>query len=227
MEYKINIWLCCLTLLLFFSCASTKVTESATKLQSVPDWEAELERAKQAARRSLLKDYLQFDTLSDLHYAAGWGSVALSRHILERDGNIDVRDSNGRTPLFLAAGFNRPEVLDFLLQQGAGLESENQMGSRPIHMAAGFNNNARVLSTLLAAGADVNKANNLGSTPLHWAAGSEALPQSRLLIDSGAQINVRDKQGRTALDVAQDPPRDVSATVQKAEIVFLQEALQR
>ena len=153
--------------------------------------------------------------------------MALSRHILERDGNIDMRDSNGRTPLFLAAGFNRPEVLDFLLQQGAGLESENQIGSRPIHMAAGFNNNARALSTLLAAGADVNKANNLGSTPLHWAAGSEALPQSRLLIDSGAQINVRDKQGRTALDVAQDPPRDVSATVQKAEIVFLREALQR
>ena len=208
---KKNFWVLGFVLI---SCASTTGNET--------DFAAELQQAKAAAWNSLLKDVLDFSTLTALHYAAGWGSLPLARHILERDGQVNVREGGNRTPLFLAAGFNRPEMLEYLLQQGAELEAMNFAGSRPIHLAAGYNEDIEVLAKLIAAGADVNQANDWGSTPLHWAAGSMALPQTQLLLEHGAQLAARDKAGRTALTIAQEHSVPAESEAKKAEIAFLQ-----
>jgi ankyrin repeat protein len=48
---------------------------------------------------------------------------------------------------------------------------------------------------------DVNAANNAGETALHFAALASD-PVVRYLAESGANLDAKDKQGRTALDMA-------------------------
>ncbi len=210
---------------LFLACASQPepVPEQVPQQEEVGyDFTAELMQAKSAARSSLLKDSLSYSSMGDLLYAAGWGSVALARHILERDGDVNVRDDKQRTPLFLAAGFNNAAMLTFLLSQGAELEARNFTGSRPIHMASGYNKDLAVLGTLVIAGSDVNEANSMGSTPLHWAAGAIAPSQSRYLLERGARLSARDKSGRTPLMVARESRAVVSEEQRVQEVRLLQ-----
>lgn len=65
----------------------------------------------------------------------------------------------------------------------------------------GFTDAAR---TFLNAGARVNEQGNTGLTPLMMAVTSHAprAEMMQLLIESGADVNIRDRQGRTALDWA-------------------------
>ncbi|MEM9423246.1 MAG: ankyrin repeat domain-containing protein [Spirochaetota bacterium] len=135
---------------LLASCATTKgatKTETQNKTQNKTNQVVSendtsvgitLEQAKAAARKSLLKDELNFSSLKDLHYAAGWGTVPLARQILKRDGKVDVKDDKSRTPLYLAAGFNNDEqVLAKLIDKGADVNKTNILGSAPLHWAAG------------------------------------------------------------------------------------------
>ena len=49
---------------------------------------------------------------------------------------------------------------------------------------------------------DVNARNRYGTTPLHLASKRGTLEFVRLLIDHGADIDLKDNEGRTAFDVA-------------------------
>lgn len=206
---------------LMSSCASQAPAEKS------PDYASQLARAKQAARSSSLSQHLDFASLSDLHYAAGWASVSLAQYLLEQGEQINGRDNQGRTPLFLAAGFNNVEMLGFLIDNGANPSLANSTGSLPIHMAAGFNTSAGVLKRLLEdkrAAAGVNAQNKLGSSPLHWAAGSAAIEQTKLLLQYGAQLNLRDNLGRIPLDIAQNPPNAPSPEAARQEVLLLSQA---
>ena len=55
---------------------------------------------------------------------------------------------------------------------------------------------------LIAAGASVNAVGDLGSTPLHYAASRGLVEIARKLMQCGADINVRNEFGETALDLA-------------------------
>ena len=54
----------------------------------------------------------------------------------------------------------------------------------------------------LAAGLDLNEANTKGENALHGAATRGADSIVQFLVDSGAKLNVKTKQGFTALDIA-------------------------
>jgi putative intracellular protease/amidase len=57
------------------------------------------------------------------------------------------------------------------------------------------------VKVLEAAGADVNAVSDAGQTPLHF--GAQASDDIvRFLADKGAQLDVKDKQGRTPVEMA-------------------------
>lgn len=116
----------------------------------------------------------------------------------------------GATPFFLAALAADSDVMKMLAAAGADPKLPSKDGNTPLIVAAGRARveaetripEARALEavrTALDLGIDVNAANTLGETALHAAAlgGLDSVVQ--LLVDRGAAVNVKTKEGKTPL----------------------------
>src|SRR5882757_9645926 len=83
-----------------------------------------------------------------------------------------------------------------LLRGGADANTRDSRGDTPL-MYAAVAGSVDMMRQLMTAGADVNASNNFNSTALMWC--SNNLEKVRLLLDKGADVNTRSKQGRTPL----------------------------
>lgn len=59
-----------------------------------------------------------------------------------------------------------------------------------------------ILSLLLKYGADINKRSGDQRSPVIWVAFRDNIPMLEYLIENGADVNLIDKDGNSALDVA-------------------------
>jgi ankyrin repeat protein len=114
--------------------------------------------------------------------AAKNGDAAAMRLLLEHGADPSLRQKSGTTALMLAAGFGR----------GLGVFAGDYATDAQMYEA---------VQVLLARHVDVNAVNENGQTALHFAALSMD-PVVRLLAENGANLFIKDKQGRTALDFA-------------------------
>ncbi|XP_037597187.1 ankyrin repeat domain-containing protein 37-like [Cebus imitator] len=99
---------------------------------------------------------------------------------------------------------NNPEVdgLKYLLEKGASVNARpDPCKQSPVHLAAG-GGLACFLLWQLQTGADLNQKDVLGEAPLHKAAKVGSLECLSLLVTSDAQINLCNKNGQTAEDLA-------------------------
>ncbi len=85
------------------------------------------------------------------------------------------------------------------LESGADANTRDDLGDTALMHAAAYAP-LDAMRDLLAAGADVNAVSNAGFTPLMWSIHDPA--KLRLLISKGANVNVRAKDGNTALILA-------------------------
>jgi ankyrin repeat protein len=94
-------------------------------------------------------------------------------------------------------------MADYLLGKGASPNEEDVDGVTALEWAT-IGNHADVVQVLLAWGAQVNRVDKFGMTPLLYAAsvdfGDTAVIEK--LIAAGADLKAKNKQGQTALDLA-------------------------
>jgi ankyrin repeat protein len=99
--------------------------------------------------------------------------------------------------------FLDPAMIEYLIGKGA---NPNEVDDDKISVLswATIGNNAGMVKSLLARGAQVNHVDNFGMTPLLYAASIDFGDTSVLekLIAAGADINAKNKEGLTALDLA-------------------------
>jgi uncharacterized protein len=114
--------------------------------------------------------------------AAKNGDAAAMRLLLEHGADPALAQKNHTTALMLAAGFGR----------GLGVFAKDY--ATEAEMIAG-------LKVLLDRHVDVNAVNDSGQTALHFAALSSDATV-KLLAEHGAELDIKDKQGRTPLDFA-------------------------
>ncbi len=140
----------------------------------------------------------------------------------------------GRThPLHIVAAAEVPEAeqlkaIRLLLEAGAYIDGRDDQGNTPLHRAVS-SLRAEAVKLLLKKGADPNARNQNGDTPLHALQGAASLlkwrppPPAererrvasmraivRSLIDRGARVDFRNRQGRTPLNhLAADAPATV------------------
>jgi hypothetical protein len=112
----------------------------------------------------------------------------------------------GNTPLHSAVFNGDLEMVQVLLEFGADANSKNEIGETPLGYASRHNylKDPRVVRLMIAHDADPNAPGLLGCTPLHFAADHGRIEIVRLLIELGANVEVKDDKGRTLLDVARE-----------------------
>ncbi len=102
-------------------------------------------------------------------------------------------------PLVQAIRNNDLASLKTQIAAGADVNSRDRRGVAPLLYAAAFGSTEAV-KLLLDSGADVHAKNAFDATALIWAAGQPG--KARLLIEKGAAVNARTRQGRTPLMIA-------------------------
>ena len=144
---------------------------------------------------------------SAIFFAATNGDTDLARALMDAGARVDdqmrVFGETWVSPLLFATFRDDTAMMEYLLEKGADPNMEHADKLTPLHRAA-ITNQAQAARVLIANGAKVNHVDDLGMTPLLYAAsidyGDTAVVES--LLAAGADRNVKDKQGRTALELA-------------------------
>jgi ankyrin repeat protein len=125
--------------------------------------------------------------------------------LLQPNIDINVRDSKNQTPLHIAASnSNLFDIAGRLVRRGANVNAQDMFGSTPLHRAAQWNNPRLVVYLLEQTPVTINIQDNNGNTPLHVAAARGDTKSLKLLLQYGANIHIKNKKGKTALDEAKE-----------------------
>jgi ankyrin repeat protein/cytochrome c5 len=155
-------------------------------------------------------------------------NARLKRAILKRHHDFQAEKvlTEGATPLMRAARYGDAKLAQILLARGADPTLTTNDGSNVLMLAAGVNlpavrgedpsllhpsedGSIEIIKMLLDRGTDINAANDQGLTALHGAVqrglgsgngtGEKIIA---LLAERGAKLDIKDKKGRTPLELA-------------------------
>ncbi len=138
---------------------------------------------------------------SPLIIAAARADVAMAQILLAHGAGIDARDNWQRTPLIVAVQAGSTWLTDILIHRGADVNLQAANGITAL-IAAAQRGNVAGAAMLIAAGVAVDHRDIMGWTPLMWAARRADREMILLLLDSGADANTVDRDGRTVIDQA-------------------------
>jgi len=125
-------------------------------------------------------------------------------------GGADVNAKgkySGWTPLMLAARKGDIKLLKFLLSNGADVNAKSDVQNRTSLMEAVRNRKTQAVKALLAANPDLDAADWEGYTVLMFAAVSGQREVVDALLDHGADVNLKNKVGSSALKMASGYPQ--------------------
>jgi ankyrin repeat protein len=135
----------------------------------------------------------------------------IRRAFLRVTGSLSWVDFTGQTPFLTASLAADLDVMRLLLKHGADPTIPTFAGTTALMAAAGVNwvydqtfdegPAARLEAVTLCheLGLDVNAVNSMGLTALHGAANRGSDDIIQFLVDKGAKLDVKDKEGRTPL----------------------------
>ncbi len=120
------------------------------------------------------------------------------KRLIELDANLNAQDNAKRTALMHSIFRQSDNATFLLLDAGADIELLDNKGQTAMHWAA-ISGTPEVILRLIVMNADLDHQDIYGETPLMVA---DTLEIARLLVKAGANTEIRDKAGRTALDHA-------------------------
>jgi uncharacterized protein len=124
--------------------------------------------------------------------------------------DVNILNAKGESPLMLAILKGQQEVVDQLLKKGADV---NKTGWTPLHYAAS-SGQVTMIGQLLENNAYIDAESPNGTTPLMMAAMYGSTAAVKLLLDEGADPQLKNQQGLSALDFAQRGKRpDAAAAI--------------
>lgn len=142
---------------------------------------------------------------SSLHWAVLYGRPRHVTRLIKCGANAFLCDNQGRTAAHYAVSDSRVDCLERLLKTHVGLaQTSDNDGRQLLHLAANAERSIECGVEILRyqAHVNLNGTDSQGSTPLHWAAVSNNPEYCSLLVQYGADLTLRDHQGKLAYDYA-------------------------
>ncbi|XP_048697723.2 uncharacterized protein LOC125632890 isoform X3 [Caretta caretta] len=138
-----------------------------------------------------------------MHVASEHGHPDTALAFLKKGVLLHMPDKNGAVCLHAAAKRGHAAVVKALLQRGAEVDARTKENYTALHIAA-QHCKPLVVQTLLGFGARVQlKGGKAQETPLHIAACiHEGEKVAEMLLKSGADVNVEQENGETAMHIA-------------------------
>ena len=138
-----------------------------------------------------------------LHLAAEIEDPALASFFVALGAHVDIEDDEGRTPLDISSTIRDGETAKILIAAGANIYHPMEGGGSPATTAV---RDETFLAAILGP-ESIGSLNQEGQTILHIAADEGAARAVDAIVAAGAQVDARDNQGRTPLDLAYSHPR--------------------
>lgn len=139
-----------------------------------------------------------------LHWATRQGHLSVVVILMQYGADPSLLDGEGCSCLHLAAQFGHTAIVAYLIAKGQNMNLVDRNGMTPLMWAA-----YRVLAIdpsrlLITFGASVNMEDRFHhNTALHWAIMAKNHNAISLLMNAGADIEARNAQGETPMDIAQ------------------------
>ena len=140
-------------------------------------------------------DLQDIDGKTALHYAVDLCGILGC--LIRNGADVNTRTKyDNCTPLMIASKKGLLNVVTFLIVHGAKVDQQDKNGKTALHHAV---HSRDVLSCLIKNGADVNACTNDNCTPLMRASKKGLVNVVTLLIEHGANVELQDENGKTAL----------------------------
>ena len=157
--------------------------------------------------------------MTALHWTAEKGHEVVVYLLISEGADVNAKDENDMTALHWTAHKGHWEIAELLIAKGADVNGKNENGWTPLHWAAD-RGRKEIAELLIASDAEVNAKANDGKTPLDMANGATAdllrthgghsgsihgaarggdIEAVKDFLASGADMNAKDKNGRSAL----------------------------
>jgi len=160
-------------------------------------------------RKLLDKEPSQLDARSDkgltpLMISAYCGSIAICMELIARGAEKDAKRKDGFTPMLIAAMRGTEKHVDLLLilaRSKANVNITGPMGMSVLHFLVTKNYESAIIELIDSHNADVNMRTTEKTTILHLACKSGNMRLAGILIERGADKNMRNNNGKTPMQL--------------------------
>ena len=130
--------------------------------------------------------------VSDIYEAALTGNLHALVYYHLHGASLHTLRSNKISLLHLCVEGNNPKLLVYLLNKGLNIDQEDSSGTSALLLASMDNSRLRILNILLKRNATLDQRNNRHTSPLSMAIKRFNIKAAILLIEKGADVNIRD-----------------------------------
>ena len=135
-----------------------------------------------------------------LHLAVRRNDADVVEVLLSNKADPNIEDSCGNTTLHISANAGFTDISKLLIDSGCKINERRKDGKTPLYLAV-HGRNVADAALLLKNKADVNIQDRWGNTPLHISMFEGLSYFSQMLMDCGCNTNLKNWEGKTALDL--------------------------
>jgi len=139
-----------------------------------------------------------------IHFASFTGNIELIKLLESHGADFAIKNNQGLSVVHIAAQGDQPVSLAYFRERGMSIYERDDKGSTPLHWAAflGMENATNFLTSWRCPLDE--KDLESGFTALHLAVLSGNARVVRRVLVKGADKNIKDKDGRMAIDIAKE-----------------------